>query len=168
MNKQLTWVTALLSSLVFVLICLPVKAQSVPALDKIGSQAELESTIRALDTALFAAYNQCDLAKFASFIADDVEFYHDKGGVTLGKEALTDSVKKNICGKVTRELVPGTLQAYPMKGFGAVEIGTHRFHHPGNESEGIGEAQFIHLWRYKDGEWKITRVISYDHHEAAK
>jgi hypothetical protein len=55
-----------------------------------------------------------------------------------------------------------------MNGFGAVEIGAHHFHHPGNESDGVGESQFIHLWRYKDGAWRITRVISYDHHEVAK
>ena len=146
----------------------PGQRSNLPALEKINSRVELESAIRTLDTALFAAYNQCDLEKFASFIAEDVEFYHDQGGVTLGREALTDAIKKNICGKVTRELVPGSLQVYPMKGFGAVEIGVHRFHHPGNDSEGIGEAQFIHLWRYKDGAWKITRVISYDHHEATK
>lgn len=51
-----------------------------------------------------------------------------------------------------------------MKGCGAVEIGVHRFHHPGaEEREPVGEAKFIHLWQKKDGDWKITRVISYDH-----
>jgi len=149
--------------------CGATRAQTVPALEEIKSQAELETAITALDAALFDSYNRCDLQKFASFMADDVEFYHDQGGVTLGKEALIDSVKKNICGKVTRELVPGSLQVYPMKGFGAVEIGTHRFHHPGHDdTEGVGEGRFIHLWQYKNGAWKITRVISYDHHSAAK
>src|SRR5262252_61603 len=151
-------------------ICVPrSSAQAVPSLDSIKSQAELYQAIASLDAALFDSYNRCDLEKFASFFADDVEFYHDQGGVTLGKEALADSVKKNICGKVTRELVPGTLQAHHMKGYGAVEIGVHRFHHPGHEdTEGVGEASFIHLWQYKDGAWKITRVISYDHHSAQK
>lgn len=144
-------------------------AQAFPPLDKINSQAELDSAITALDAALFDAYNRCDLDKFASFFVDDVEFYHDQGGVTLGRANLTESVKKNICGKVTRELVPGTLEVHYMKGYGAVEMGVHRFHHPGNEDkEGIGEAKFIHLWQYKDNAWKITRVISYDHHSAAK
>jgi len=56
-----------------------------------------------------------------------------------------------------------------MKGFGAVEIGVHRFHHPGHEdTEPVGEAKFIHLWQYKDGMWRIKRVISFDHHQAAK
>jgi ketosteroid isomerase-like protein len=146
-----------------------VDAQTVPALDKINSQAELDAAITALDAALFDAYNRCDLEKFSSFFVEDVEFYHDQGGVTLGKANLTDSVKKNICGKVARELVPGTLEVHHMKGYGAVEMGVHRFHHPGNEDkEGVGEGKFIHLWQYKDGAWKITRVISYDHHPAAK
>jgi ketosteroid isomerase-like protein len=166
MKKALTSAKMLLLSSVFVLCCVRAGAQTVPALENIKSQAELESAITTLDTALFDAYNQCDLKRFASFIAEDVEFYHDKGGVTLGREALTDAIKKNICGKVTRALVPGTLQVYPMKGYGAVEIGAHRFHHPGHDdTEGVGEAQFIHLWQHKSGTWKITRVISYDHHE---
>jgi uncharacterized protein (TIGR02246 family) len=142
-------------------------AQAMPALENINSQAELDKAVAALDTSVFDAYNHCDLEKFASFFAEDVEFYHDQGGVTLGRAALADSVKKNICGKVTRELVPGTLQVFHMKGFGAVEMGIHRFHHPGHDdTEGVGEARFIHLWQYKDGAWKITRVISYDHHAA--
>jgi ketosteroid isomerase-like protein len=154
---------------VFTLCCVHADAQAVPALENINSQAELEKVIATLDSALFAAYNQCDLQTFASFISDDVEFYHDKAGVTLGKGALADAIKKNICGKVTRELVPGTLQVHPLKGYGAVEMGVHLFHHPGHENtEGVGEGKFIHLWQCKDGAWRITRVISYDHHEATK
>jgi uncharacterized protein (TIGR02246 family) len=136
-------------------------------LDSLKSQADLDKAVASLDAAVFDAYNRCDLQKFASFFADDVEFYHDQGGVTLGKEKLTESLKQNICGKVTRELVPGTLQAFPMKGYGAVEMGVHRFHHPGHDdTEPLGEARFVHLWQYKDGAWKITRAISYDHHAA--
>jgi hypothetical protein len=143
--------------------------QTIPSLDKIQNQQELDRAGAALDAALFDAYNRCDLAKFESFFVDDVEFYHDQGGVTLGKAALTESVKKNICGKVTRELVQGSLKVYHMKGYGFVEMGVHRFHHPGHDdTEGVGEGQFIHLWQYKDGAWKVTRVISYDHQAAAK
>ena len=144
-------------------------AQTVPPLDKIQNQEELDRAGAALDAALFDSYNKCDLEKFESFFVDDVEFYHDQGGVTLGKAALTESVKKNICGRVTRELVPGSLKVYHMKGYGMLETGVHRFHHPGHDdTEGVGEGQFIHLWQYKDGAWKITRVISYDHHAAGK
>ena len=156
------------SALCSVFLISAVHAQEILPLDKIQSQAELDRSITGLDAALFDSYNRCDLQKFESFFVDDVEFYHDQGGVTLGKDALTESVRKNICGQTTRELVPGTLQTFYMKGYGALETGVHRFHHPGHEEIGVGEGRFIHLWRYKDGAWKITRVISYDHHSAAK
>jgi len=91
---------------VLVLYAAQVNAQTpIPSLDNIKSQQELEKAITALDAALFDAYNRCDLEKFSSFFVDDVEFYHDQGGVTLGRQNLMDSVKKNICGKVTRERV---------------------------------------------------------------
>jgi hypothetical protein len=141
----------------------------VPPLEKIQSQAELDKALTALDAALFDAYNKCDLEKFGALMDENVEFYHDQGGVTLGRAALIESVKNNICGKVTRELVPGTLQVFYMKGYGAIEMGVHRFHHPGHEdTEGVGEGRFVHLWQYKDGAWRITRVLSYDHHAAQK
>jgi hypothetical protein len=129
----------------------------------------LFKTIQSLDTQLFDAYNHCDLEKFGSLIADDVEFYHDKTGLSRGRPALIDGIRNNICGKVTRELVPGTLEVYPMANYGAVEIGIHRFHHPGHEEPGsVGEARFIHLWQNQDGVWKVARVISYDHQSMAK
>ena len=145
------------------------EAQRVPALEKINSQEELDQAVALLDSAVFDAFNRCDIAKFASYFADDVEFYHDRDGLSVGKANLTDSIKRNICGKVTRELVPGTLMVYPMRGYGALEIGVHRFHHPGHDdTQPVGEGRFIHLWQYKDGAWKITRVISYDHHPVTK
>lgn len=158
---------ALLSLFLFAVGLPYVSAQDVLPLDKITNQAELDKTVAALDAALFDSYNKCNLQKFQSFFVDGVEFYHDQGGVTLGAQALTDSVKKNICGQTTRELV--SMQVFYMKGYGALETGAHRFHHPGHEADmGVGEGRFIHLWQYKDGAWKVTRVISYDHHSAAK
>src|SRR5262245_6471157 len=128
------------------------------------SQEEITRTVASLDAALFESYNGCDLDRFGSFFIDDVEFYHDQSGVTHGKTKLIEAVKNNICGKVRRELVPGTLQVYPMRGFGAVEMGVHRFHQPKVDPiEPVGEAKFIHLWQKKEGVWKVTRVISYDH-----
>ncbi len=152
----------------------PAKAQTtaeakVATLDEIKNQADLDKAITALDTKLFDAYNHCDLKTFDSLLADDVEFYHDQGGVTLGRQKLTESIKNNICsGDTQRVLVPGTLKIYYMKGYGAIEMGVHRFLHPKTEAEnGTGEGSFVHLWRYKDGAWKVTRVLSYDHHSVS-
>jgi hypothetical protein len=59
------------------------------------------------------------------------------------------------------------LEVYPMKGYGAVELGTHRFSHPGIDSE-EGDAKFVHLWKYENGKWLVTRVISYDHNHGGR
>jgi ketosteroid isomerase-like protein len=142
--------------------------EKVSAPEEIKTEKQLEAAVGELDRQLFEAYNHCDLKKFDSLLADDVEFYHDQGGVTLGHAALTESVRNNICtGDTQRVLVPGTLKIYPMKGFGAIEMGVHRFTHPRTgATNGTGEASFVHLWRYKDGAWKLSRALSYDHHPA--
>jgi Domain of unknown function (DUF4440) len=156
-----------------ILLLLPLLAVPIDRLDAQSPQSaappdELLRTIAWLDGALFDAYNRCDLEKFGTFFSDEVEFYHDQGGVTLGRQNLTESVKKNICGKVRQELVPGTLEVYPIPGYGAVETGVHRFDPKAEQSEPTGEAKFVHLWQNKDGAWKITRVISYDHRALPK
>jgi len=132
---------------------------------------ELFRTIAALDGELFDAYNRCDLEKFASLLTEDLEFYHDQTGLSRGRQATVDAVKANICGKVHRDLVPGSLEVYPLKNYGAVEMGSHRFCDP-KKTEKCGEdsgiAKFVMLWQNKDGAWKITRVISYDHKSSAR
>lgn len=140
-------------------------AQSV----KPPTDPDLFKIIAAEDAALFDAYNKCDLDKFGSLIDENVEFYHDNGGVTLGRQALVDSVKQNICGQVQRQIVPGTLEVFGIHHYGAVEMGTHRFTHP-NAKPPVrdGEGRFVHLWHYDNGTWKVTRVFSFDHHEIAK
>jgi uncharacterized protein DUF4440 len=168
MNKCSPALISVFALLLGVLLNATAIAQSVAPLDKIQNQEELNKAIGALDAALFDAYNKCDLATFGSLVDDNIEFYHDQGGVTLGRAALVEAVKKNICGQVTRELLPNTLQIYPMKGYGAIEMGVHLFHHPGHPENGDGEGKFVHLWQYKDGAWKVTRVLSYDHHAAGK
>jgi len=139
----------------------PGDAQAVQSLDSMKSQEELTRAITALDKQLFDAYNTCNIEKLGTLVTDDLEFYHDKTGLAVGKQPFLDAIKKNICGKVTRELIQGSLEVYPLHGYGAVEIGLHRFRHPGDSD--VGEAKFVQLWQYKDGAWKISRVISYDH-----
>ncbi len=126
----------------------------------------LFETVAALDAKLFNAYNTCDLTTMGAMVSEDLEFYHDKTGLAVGRQVFLDAVKNNICGKTQREVVPGTLEAHRLNGFGAMEIVVHRFTHPGHEEIGVGEAKSIMLWRLKDGEWQATRVISYDHGSA--
>lgn len=127
------------------------------------AQDELTATVAALDTKLFDAYNHCDLETMSAMVEDGLEFYHDKTGLTVGRQPFLEAIKNNICGKTQRTLVAGSMEIYPLKDYGAVEIGVHRFHHPSDPSLGVGEAKFITLWHYKDGAWKISREISFDH-----
>ena len=124
----------------------------------------LTVTVAKLDAELFDAYNTCDLKKLGAMVSDDLEFYHDITGLMVGKQPFLDAIKNNICGKVTRSLTPGTLEVHPLNTYGAVEMGAHQFHHPGEQDHDVlGEARFVMLWRNKDGVWKLTRVISYEH-----
>lgn len=118
--------------------------------------------IAGLDAKLFDAYNRCDLETLAPLFADDVEFYHDQSGVTRDRRSVVEAVKKNICGKVRRELV--SMEVYPLHGFGAIQSGVHRFHQPAVDARNaVGKAKFFQIWEKRDGMWRLTRVISYDH-----
>lgn len=128
---------------------------------------DLYKTVASLDTALFNAYNTCNLEKLSAMVDKDLEFYHDQSGLAVGRQPFVDAIKANICGKVHRELVPGSLEVYPLKGYGAVEIGIHRFTHP-DDPHSLGEAKFVTLWQLKDGQWKVARAISFDHRPLAQ
>lgn len=159
------------SAILFGLLLLAPTPPARPQTRQSGADDALFRTVASLDSRLFSAYNTCDLEQFASYFVEDVEFYHDKGGVTRGRSALVHSIKQNICGRTRRDLIPGTLEVYPMDGYGALQIGAHRFCESTRnqcDDTGGGVGKFIHLWQNRDGAWQITRVISYDHAPAVK
>ena len=131
---------------------------------------DLAATVAALDTAAFDAFNHCEapgqLDRYASFFAPDVEFYHDLGGVTWTRDAMIAQTKANVCGKFQRELVPGSLKVWPLKDFGALARGEHRFCHykpDGATHPCEGQAEFTIVWRHTGDKWTITRAFSYGH-----
>lgn len=129
-------------------------------------QPPLEDTIAALDTAVFDSFNRCadpvQLQANADHFAPDVEFYHDTGGVTWTRDAMIANTAKYACGHYTRELVAGSLRIYPVKDFGAISQGVHRFCKV-DTGTCDGEADFTMVWRQHDGHWLVTRVLSYGH-----
>ncbi len=128
---------------------------------------DLYKTVAGLDAVLFNAYNNCNIDKLGAMVDENLEFYHDQTGLSVGREIFLKAIENNICGKVHRELVAGSLEVYPLKDFGAVEIGVHRFTHPDDPKE-LGEAKFVTVWQLKNGTWKITRALSFDHHGVAR
>lgn len=158
-----------ISRLAFLLIVLATSyAQAFAQTEK------LTATILHLDSAFWNAYNNCDTAHFKDFLTDDVEFYHDKGGVTTDAKSLIEALDKNICGnknsRLRRDAVAGTVKVYPMQNgdeiYGAIISGEHNFYitENGKPEYHSGTANFAHLWLLKNGEWKMARILSYNHH----
>jgi hypothetical protein len=130
------------------------------------SPQDLTNKIAYMDSVLFYAFNTCDVNMLKSLFTEDLEFYHDAGGLTNYSQNVNSIIQR--CSretKVRRELVKGSLEIFPIKDFGAVEIGSHRFYYSekGQEEKLEGTFKFVHIWKNTNGDWKISRVISYDH-----
>ncbi len=120
----------------------------------------LHDTILAMDEKYFDAYNSCDLETQANIYSDDIEFYHDKGGLMTDKKALIQALKDNICGKVTRELIAGSMEVYPIAGYGAIAEGYHKFFNNEEPDTPQKPSKFITIWEDTSDGWKMARVIS--------
>lgn len=119
-----------------------------------------------MDSLLFdASFASCDAAKANAIFTDDVEFYHDQTGFSAGEQVRENTRRLTAsCPRdrgITRTIVPGSLRVYPIEGYGAVQVGYHRFDERGTATS--TQAKFISLWRFQDGRWRLARVLSLDH-----
>jgi ketosteroid isomerase-like protein len=125
----------------------------------------LRDQILAADTALFDAFNAHDTKKLASWFTDDLEFYQDTDGLEHYPEVVKDFDALFASTKdIRRQLLKDTVEVYPIKGYGAVEMGSHRFCHAEKGAEDCGTFRFTHVWRKTGDRWQLARVISIDHH----
>lgn len=128
--------------------------------------AELAAEIRDADREVFEAYQNCDLARYASFLSDDLEFYQDNIGVRNRDQLLASM--KNRCNEgihLLRRLDENTLVINAVPGYDAVEAGTHRIYSVHENAEHLdATAQFTQVWTKKTGRWQLLRVVSFDHH----
>jgi hypothetical protein len=142
------------------------------AVAQAAATADPAAALRERDAAFWRTYNACDTAAFRQFFTEDVEFYHDKGGLTLGLTALDAALRKNLCGgetRVRRAPLDATIRISILRDgervYGAIVSGEHVFHvtQPGKPEFLDGQARFANLWRLQDGVWRMSRVLSYDH-----
>lgn len=136
---------------------------------KKAAALKLYTEIMKQDSLLFNAFNHCDSITYKKYFVPDLEFYHDLGGLTVGLDNELKSFTE-MCTRgnhIRRELVKSSVEVYTLKGYGAVEIAIHRFYHTnkGEQEKISGTYKFIHVWQFKDGAWKISRIISYGHDE---
>lgn len=143
-----------------------------------GNDSLIASAVKA-DSVFWEAYNSCDVATMMQYIARDIQFYHDIGGITLGDSAMESSIRNGLCAdqhkfKLRRQIVTGTGKWYPMmknnKVYGVLMAGKHLFYlsQNGEKEHADGLAQYADLWLLVNGEWKLSRVFSYDHGPAIR
>jgi Domain of unknown function (DUF4440) len=136
-------------------------------------EKDIKKQIMSKDAKFWNSYNSCNTNTMQEFLSNDVEFYHDKGGITIGAESLINSLKQNLCSnldlKIRREADSNSIEVYLLEKdnvvYGAILKGNHSFYiTKTNEKEFLsGKAKFTHLWLLKDNHWKMTRILSYDH-----
>ncbi len=126
---------------------------------------ELYETIMKKDSLLFSAANTGDINMLKTFFTKDLEFFHDVGGLA-GYEQTVDNfmrVAKNY-GYTRRVLVPESVEVYPIKDYGAIQTGVHKFCRLENKALiNCGTFRFVHIWKQTPDGWKISRVVSYGH-----
>ena len=150
-----------LARLALTLTCLAL-AQTVGA--QLSKTDELYLQIVEMDKALFEAFNNRDLEKQKTIFARDIEFFHDQGGVSK-YDQLIDNTKRLFAQNngLKRTLVPNSLEIYPIKDYGALQIGKHTFCHSEDGRDDCGTFKFVQVWQKRSDGWKLTRVISYGH-----
>lgn len=143
----------------------PVPAATGPSTST-SAPDPLVATMAALDSALFAAFNAHDARALGTFFTPDLEFYHDKDGLT-GYDSTMANFRglfaRNAETGLRRELVPGSMEVHPIGDFGLLEICQHRFCHSEKGKEDCGNFKNIMVWRNEGAGYKVCRVISYDH-----
>lgn len=163
----------------FVVAAAAVQAAAAPAPTPVAipPQPALTEQIAARDAEFFELFftGKCDLPRFRSMLADDVEFYHDKAGYNVRKAADFVAIFAQNCKqredptswRSRRELVRTSLHVDPVPGHGAIETGEHLFYERkgANGTEKlVGKAKFAQLWVLgTDGKWRLSRVFSYAH-----
>jgi len=142
---------------------------------QVSQDSELYTTLKINDSLLFnVGFNTCDLSQFENLLAEDLEFYHDKSGVTDSMSQFMEVMNTGICNpantfKARRELIKESLKVFPLYDngvlYGAIQEGEHRFFEKnGDQPEKPGSvAKFTHLWVLENDHWKLKRVLSYDH-----
>ena len=144
-------------------------ANVAPAEAPAKEQDELFKAIARMDAAVFDAFNGHDVDRLMSYFTEDLEFYHDTGGLSTYRQNAED-FKKMFASTpdIRRDLVKESLEIYPIKDYGAMEIGQHRFCHKENGKDDCGTFGFAMVWRKVGDSWKISRVLSYGHTASKK
>lgn len=135
----------------------------------------LYATILEKDSLLFAGFNNCDIALLQEHVSEHFEFYHDQVGITNSKEAFIAGIENNICKLPYRpkRVLDDANEVYGLEKdgvlYGAIQVGKHHFYAIESNTEYLtSTAQFTHVWIIENGEYKLSRGLSFDHQDFEK
>ncbi|MBI2272368.1 MAG: class A beta-lactamase-related serine hydrolase [Bacteroidetes bacterium] len=143
---------------------------------QISKDSKLYRTILSKDSLLFnVGFNTCNIAQFEALVCDQLEFFHDQGGYADRTKFLND-LRNGLCKspadfQARRELLPETTEIFALYNngtlYGVIQQGMHQFFEKQpNKPEKMGSsARFTHLWLLENNEWKLSKVLSYEHQE---
>lgn len=140
-------------------------AESKPA----ETEESVAADLATLDARLFkAAFETCDMAVVEELLAEDMEFYHDRDGLSYTSSAAFIADVKRDCGGGKRVLVADSMTTHMIGNFGAMQQGRHEFHQVMTDGSSIVREKgvFMHMWQRtaeNSAGWQISRIISYDH-----
>lgn len=158
--------------------CILLSALSIFSLSinsQISKESKLFEELKTADSLFFEqGFNNCNFQILEKFIPSNFEFYHDENGVQ-NKEQFLKGFKESICSntdrKPIRKVVSESLEVYRLKNngetYGAIQKGMHLFYikEPNKDLYLTNIAKFTSVWSLNDGQWKLTRVLSFDHKE---
>jgi hypothetical protein len=149
-----------------VAVCLLVASTAAMGEEPVPDRAKLTAEIMAADASLFGGLNNRDIGPMKEGFSRRLEFYHDRSGLT-GYDENIAIFEKNFKApnRIRREAMPETVEVFPAGADHAMEIGKHRFCNKPSaaEPEGCSVYRFSMVWAREAGQWKLMRVLSYDH-----
>ncbi|GAA3615720.1 hypothetical protein Q4Q39_01690 [Flavivirga amylovorans] len=93
---------------------------------------DLEAIIKHHDSIFWKGLNSCNLNILKNQVSDELEFYHDKDGLTKGAETFLKYQRKTyalqkVIGDLRHKAVESSIEIHPINNYGAIITGNHVF-----------------------------------------
>lgn len=151
---------------------------SITTFGQVQKTSELYKIIKVKDSLLFnIGFNTCDIRQFENLVSENFKFYHDQTGITNSKTEFISGIKNGLCKltyKPKRVLADNKIEVYPLEKnrilYGAIQTGIHNFYAvEENQYEYLTSiAKFTHVWILDNGDFKLSKGLSYNHKDFEK
>ena len=121
-----------------------------------------------------AFFDTCDVETVRRSVTDDFEMFHDKGGRVTSSGAEFVKITEDKCQrqaegtdflsarKLIKEIDEGLSRSTSTARSRRARIGSMRCKKT-SPTASRRAAQFTQVWKEENGQWRLARVLSYDH-----